>query len=69
MLSLDQLNKLKEAAAVADSLEDEIDTVNWSQTEIEVDPGDLYQLVETWQFMFEALKSLGYFATVRVDGF
>lgn len=68
MLSLEQLNQLQDARDLADQLLDGIDTDDWSQTEIEVDPGDLLKLIESWQFMFEALNSLGYFSVVRTEG-
>lgn len=68
MLSLDQLQQLRESSSTVDRLFDEIDLDDDTQLSIEVDPGELYQLLETWSFLYEAMRSFGAFNTVRAPG-
>lgn len=65
MLTYEQYRALLESSGTVDRLYDEIDLDDDKQTEIEVDPGELYQLIETWSFMYEALRSTGMFNRVQ----
>lgn len=67
MLSQPQLDRLREVASYLDDLTDSTDFDDERVQEVALDTGDLQEIIETWQFMYEVLRSTGFFKSVRAD--